>query len=712
MNKNYNLLFLFCILTLIATGYSFAQIKSFSDLFSLSTDRSVLESSGMKNFVANAELLQINKLVLNEICDYKYPEISISIPYKKGSSVVIYLKRFDIQSPDAKLIMRTAEGNEEIILDDIGVSYTGNLDGHGGTFVVLNFARDKTTGFMSMENENYILGALKDNSGNETDDHILYKESDLKYDNPFNCLSSDIVTSEDAEKMKKDILEQMNDSAPNDLRLANIAIDVDNITYNNFGGSIQATTNYITSLMSGVSALFMKEVNVKLTVSYLRIWTTPDPYGTGTIVQVFDAFVNEWRTNQGSVQRTVAHLISTRSNYLGGIGNYGVLCNNNLGYAFTNTVNNILPLPTYFWDVFATTHEFGHNFGSPHTHNCTAWIGGPIDSCYTMEGNCYAGPRIPRFGTIMSYCHRNGGAINFREGFGPQPRALIRSRAESASCMSNSQRSILVGYPNGLETFRKGRSIQIYWGTSLTSGNVNIELSTDNGSSWQSIYNNVPATQKAIDWTIPDVALTTQAKIRILNSSNSAEGDTSDAAFTIQTYLNPYNITLGIEGFWNGTTQVADTAKFYFRSNSAPFNIMDSSKVYLNTSGNIVAGISNTNGGNYYIQFKHRNALETWSFIPVSFSSSVTPNINFTTFQSGAYGSNQKLKSGRWCFYSGDVNQQGSIDLSDEVLIYNDAGNFLTGYLSSDVNGDSIIDLADLLITHNNSGNFIVVKRP
>ncbi|MBK8552462.1 MAG: hypothetical protein IPL53_15880 [Ignavibacteria bacterium] len=86
----------------------------------------------------------------------------------------------------------------------------------------------------------------------------------------------------------------------------------------------------------------------------------------------------------------------------------------------------------------------------------------------------------------MSYCHQ-AGSVSLIQGFGPQPRALIRSRAEAANCIQNSSRNIVLGYPNGLETFRKGRSIQIYWGTSLSSGNVNIELSTNNGSSWQTI---------------------------------------------------------------------------------------------------------------------------------------------------------------------------------------------------------------------------------
>jgi len=45
--------------------------------------------------------------------------------------------------------------------------------------------------------------------------------------------------------------------------------------------------------------------------------------------------------------------------------------------------------------------------------------------------------------------------------------------------------------------------------------------------------------------------------------------------------------------------------------------------------------------------------------------------------------------------YSGDVNQDGVVDGSDQPIIGNTAFNFSTGYLSSDLNGDSFVDASD-----------------
>lgn len=62
--------------------------------------------------------------------------------------------------------------------------------------------------------------------------------------------------------------------------------------------------------------------------------------------------------------------------------------------------------------------------------------------------------------------------------------------------------------------------------------------------------------------------------------------------------------------------------------------------------------------------------------------------------------------------YTGDVNQDGIVDLTDLVAIYNDGSNFVTGYVLTDLNCNSIVDLTDLLFAYNNSSIFVSIKRP
>ncbi len=86
---------------------------------------------------------------------------------------------------------------------------------------------------------------------------------------------------------------------------------------------------------------------------------------------------------------------------------------------------------------------------------------------------------------------------------------------------------------------------------------------------------------------------------------------------------------------------------------------------------------------------------------------------DFITSKTKAYGDYLKLKSGEYCFYSRDMNQSGSIDLTDLLQVYNISDNFYQStYAVTDTNGDGITDLTDILITYNNSINFISKMRP
>ncbi len=534
------LVFSFCI---IATAASFSQNKVSYNLFNAGDNSSILNDEELQKVVSDAVIINVNKEELLSLCENKSPEITIEIPYSQSGIAKLNLKRFDILKPDAKIVARTINGNEEVHPDDIAVSYTGQVDGLSNTLVSLTFTKDNVTGLMVSNNENFILGSLNDKQGKATGNFILYKESDLKIKNSFMCGTDDDLSSEEIEKMHRIISEKMNDASSTDLYVAEIAIEMDYITYGIYGSSVTNATNYALALMSASSAIYMKEENVRFVIPYLRVWTTPDPYTGTTSSALLNQFRAEWNANQQSVPRTLAHFITRRAGNLGGIAWVSALCSSfsgGYGYGFSNTDGPIQPLPTYSWDVMVVSHEIGHNFGSPHTHSCS-WPGGPIDSCYTTEGGCYTGPVIPRNGTIMSYCHLTSGGISLTKGFGPLPKTLIRTNAENASCMYISQRDVVLGYPNGGETFRTGTSTQIYWGTSLT-GNVNLELSTNNGTNWQTIQNNIPANSRIYDWTIPEVSSTTQAKLRIVNSSNPNIGDTCDAVFKIILTLNTFSV--------------------------------------------------------------------------------------------------------------------------------------------------------------------------
>lgn len=171
------------------------------------------------------------------------------------------------------------------------------------------------------------------------------------------------------------------------------------------------------------------------------------------------------------------------------------------------------------------------------------------------------------------------------------------------------------------------------------------------------------------------------------------------------------NLTALIEGMYTGT-QVSDSVTVELRNSTAPYGVVEKSKVVLNASGNATAGfLSAADAVNYYIAVKHRNALETWSKNPQTFTAG-TLNYNFTTAAAQAFGDNMILKLTKYCFYSGDVNRDGVVDLTDVSTVDTDNLNFVSGYTATDVNGDNLVDLSDLSIVDTNNLNFISKVTP
>lgn len=155
-----------------------------------------------------------------------------------------------------------------------------------------------------------------------------------------------------------------------------------------------------------------------------------------------------------------------------------------------------------------------------------------------------------------------------------------------------------------------------------------------------------------------------------------------------------------------------DTTTVYLRNSSSPFAIADSSKAYMSPYGTGTFTFSNAiNGVNYYLQVKHRNSIETWSDSARSFVSS-TLTYDFTTSVSSAFGNNITLKGTKYCIYSGDVNQDGAVDLTDGAAIDNDGYNYVKGYVNTDLTGDNFVDISDAAIVEDNGYNFVTVVRP
>ena len=176
-------------------------------------------------------------------------------------------------------------------------------------------------------------------------------------------------------------------------------------------------------------------------------------------------------------------------------------------------------------------------------------------------------------------------------------------------------------------------------------------------------------------------------------------------------------ITLIPEGFYNispSRLNKRDTVRAYLRSTVSPYPKIDSAKAVidsLNFTGYLY--FANAPSGTYWLSMHHRNTIESWGVGQGTITRGGTSLGNdFTLAQGSIYGSNQKLKGTKWCFYSGDVNQDGLVDGTDLAGVDNDAAVFASGYLATDLTGDNSVDGSDLAIVDNNSTAFVTKVVP
>lgn len=190
---------------------------------------------------------------------------------------------------------------------------------------------------------------------------------------------------------------------------------------------------------------------------------------------------------------------------------------------------------------------------------------------------------------------------------------------------------------------------------------------------------------------------------------------------TSSTIIHTRNLKLkfAIEGFYDASLNKMikeDTVMIYLRTLNAPYNIVDSAKCLVDANGMINTNFVNVqNNVNYFIVVKHRNSIETWSNSNgVKFLNNKL-TYSFALSNGQVYGANEKQvdqTSITYAIFSGDINQDGNIDISDVVGIYNDAQNFVAGYVKTDVTGDDYVDISDLTLAYNNSINFVGMIRP
>jgi chitodextrinase len=198
-----------------------------------------------------------------------------------------------------------------------------------------------------------------------------------------------------------------------------------------------------------------------------------------------------------------------------------------------------------------------------------------------------------------------------------------------------------------------------------------------------------------------------------LNLTISSCAPTITVKFYIEGYYDPLTDAMrpvkANQGVGSSTTNV-DTITLELRDSSN--TLIGSTTAVLQTNGTAVCNFTSVPDGSYYLVVKHRNTIETWSAATQTVNS--TPSVyDFRTAVNKAYGNNMKLvKAGVYAFYSGDINQDGFVEILDFSPLFNDSDAAAEGNYATDLNGDGFVEILDFSILFNNSDGAVESKQP
>lgn len=576
--------FCFLFFVLLQTNFIFSKDYIIDSKFLI---RNLSKADVLTNVESVA--LEINPSVAREVFTADYDKLVIkSFPLVGETSVDFTLERAFIPfDQNTEFYRGTKNGLVRTKAPNL-MALAGKIDEEQNSFVFLSFTDFGIFG--TIQHENGDIYSITPNTSSKSFEHILVSSnaSVLNENRIFTCLTQDYAgTATEAIDFLK-YYSKEEPLAKKPLLEVKLAVEGTSDYFKIFGNSQNALA-YMTAVIAQSSKIYQEFFNVRLYIGYAVVWEDEwdDPYyGTKNLSEKLQKMPNVWRNK--SIERALTVLFANLANQpssetvagisYGGTPYYGSLCSKDWGYCVLGIRGNATyPTFNYTWDVNVATHEIGHNFSLPHTHNCY-WQPNMIDTCVTGEtygvgDACIkTGQPIPRPGTIMSYCHLTNPTRSVQLIFHPREYPLARTAVERSSCVRQaSSPYISLLEPLGDKTYVAGETLKIRW----TSANVNylsIYFSTDKGATWSLVADNIPATDSIYNWVLPNVK-TSKALVYVRDKGNPNVADTSMKTFsilpkTIQILSPSDNDEFAIGEIivlsWNAT--LVDTFDVYFSS--------------------------------------------------------------------------------------------------------------------------------------------------
>ncbi len=371
-------------------------------------------------------------------------------PFGFGKTVDLELEHFAVTTATTRLVIGTLNGDVPVPHPDV-ILLRGHVIGEADSVMFLGLSPAGSYGFLRTGGREYLLTPRQRGEADQVSTAFVVHErtiSDMRgRQESFQCL-----TASNADQPAP-VAEADNVAGAFSWRIARVAIDCD-YEYGQLFDNMTEATVYAIELLGAISAIYERDLQVRLHIPYLRVWSTSiDPYTADNVQVLLSELTSYWTLYMGSVQRDIVHLLSGEPGQAG-LANLDVLCDENFGYGVSAGLKGAFPRPVPpndsgpvdTFDIKIVAHEMGHQFGSPHTHCYSP----PIDFCGKSFDDCWGGTFQCQQGTIMSYCDRLdcvglGGGKDLR--FHDRVISRIRQSVD-ASCLETGLDPVYIDWAN------------------------------------------------------------------------------------------------------------------------------------------------------------------------------------------------------------------------------------------------------------------------